>query len=75
MEWEGVGYHISCYRKGLRFGRSIEISHLMLQEGPHDWNGNELDITSHVIGSDSGLVLEALRYQISSVRKGLKFGI
>ena len=56
LEWEGVGYHISCYREGLRFDiRSIEISHLMLSEGSQDWIGKELDITSHAIGKVSGL--------------------
>ena len=76
MESEGVGYHISCYRKGLRFCiRSTEISNLMLYEETQDWNGKKLDITSHAIGRVSGLEWEGFGYHISCNRKGLRFGI
>ena len=54
FEWEGVLYHISCHSMGLRIGRSIEISHLMLSEGSQDWIWMELDIPSHAIGRVSG---------------------
>ena len=76
MESEGVGYHISCYRKGLRFCiRSTEISNLMLYEETQDWNGKKLDITSHGKGNVSGLEGEGFGYHISSYRTGLWFGI
>ena len=38
LEWEGLGYHISCYRKALRFGKGRSwISHFMLEEGSQVW--------------------------------------
>ena len=72
---EALGYHISCYRKGLRIGMGRSwTSHLMAKEMSQVWKGKDLDITSQVIGRVCGLVLEALRY-ISWYSMGLRIGM